>query len=144
MAEYLKTEGRDELEEFTRDLEQQVVALKKKHIRERKKTWLYKAEKARRKQGGTGPPILQRSVVRVSPEVDQSMCDVKHSVSHINQGMEHDDVDKPMSFDSLRQSSLSVFNEFRRARSPRVDPAPEGDLMTSSSLTLKDLYTGRT
>lgn len=109
--EYLKSSGRNELEDFVQTLREQISDLKKKHIRERKKTWLYKAKNAKRNTA-TGSNInIRRSAARVSPEVDE--------------GVETRDSEVSLSETSPRQSSLSVFSEIRRKRSAQVHPAEE-------------------
>ena len=125
VMEYLKSEGRKELEDFTGALQNQIVALKKKQIRERKKTWLYKAEKAKRKAESGSQNNLRKSTARVTPEV--------------NLGMDSPDDEAT----SPRQSSLSVFQEFKKQRCAQVHPSedggtPEDNLSNSSAMELKN------
>ncbi|XP_028417432.1 uncharacterized protein LOC114541817 [Dendronephthya gigantea] len=121
VAEYLRTEGRESLEDFAKSLEQQISALRDKQIRERKSTWLYKAERARLHR--TGSPIsfdLRRSRTRVNPKVNTAF-------------------DKDESGASPRQSSISSFNDFRKKKSGQVVPFVEERSPSQSHLSLTSL-----
>ncbi|XP_028403041.1 uncharacterized protein LOC114525806 isoform X2 [Dendronephthya gigantea] len=107
VAEYLRTEGRESLEDFSKSLEQQISALRDKQIRERKSTWLYKAERARLHPTRSLISFdLRRSRTRVNPEVNTAF-------------------DKDESYTSPRQSSISSFNDFRKKKSGQVVPIVE-------------------
>ncbi|XP_028403037.1 uncharacterized protein LOC114525804 isoform X2 [Dendronephthya gigantea] len=104
VAEYLRTDGRESLEDFAKSLEQQISALRDKQIRERKSTYLYKTEKARLHPTRSLISFdLRRSRTRVSPEVNTAF-------------------DKDESDTSPRQSSISSFNDFRKRKSGQVVP----------------------
>ena len=119
VSQYLKSDGRQTLEEFKESLQKDISKLKNKQIRERKKTWLYKAEKERRLRATSARlNDLRKSTARVSPEVNTAFVE-EDSFSH-----ESDAETSP------RQSSLSSFNEFRRKRSGLVHPM---DHLTSTS-----------
>lgn len=111
VSHYLKSEGRQALEEFTESLQKEIAKLKNKQIRERKKTWLYKAERDRRLRSTSTAFIdLRKSTARVNPEVNTGF--VQEDPAFLE-----DETGK-----SPRQSSLSSFNEFRMKESGQVYP----------------------
>ena len=111
VSQYLKSDGRQTLEEFKESLQKEISKLKNKQIRERKKTWLYKAEKERRlSSASTRFNDLRKSTARVSPEVKTAFVEEDSVFRESDAGT------------SPRQSSLSSFNEFRRKKSGQVYP----------------------
>ncbi len=117
VSEYLKSDGRQTLEEFTKSLERQITLLKNKQIRERKKTWLYKAEKNRAQTTTSVPFDLRRSTARVSPVVNAGFVGDEPA---LNENESVFDENEPST--SPRQSSLSSFRDYRRKKSAQVYP----------------------
>ena len=105
VSRYLKSDGRQALEEFTKYLQGQILSLRKKQINERKNTWLYKAERNRIRSTTSMSFDMRKSTARVSPEVNTAFADDETSTSP-------------------RQSSLSSFYEFRRKKA-QVYPMEE-------------------
>ena len=98
-------------------LKQQIVNLREKHVRERKKTWLFKDHIQRKKRSANS---AIRQSARVRPEVNAGMYDDER----------------------LGESSSSISNYFKRHKASRVSPISEARLheeSESSSIELRDL-----
>ena len=117
VSEYLKSQGRQTLEDFTKSLERQITLLKNKQIKERKNTWLYKVEKPRGRNATSMPFELRRSTARVSPSVNSGFVGDSPTL------VKNEEVSGESELStSPRQSPLSSFHEFRRKKSAQVYP----------------------
>ena len=130
VSEYLKCQGRQTLEDFTKSLQQQITLLKNKQIRERKNTWLYKAEKARGRNATSMPFELRRSTARVNPSVNPGFVGDTPALVK-NEQISGENESEPST--SPRQSSLSSFHEFRRKKSAQVCPMQDHPSTQSQS-----------
>lgn len=106
------------MEDFTSLLEHEITELRERHIRERKNTWLFKAEIKRRK---SVTAVNQRRA-RVSPEVNTAMYDDERSEG----------------------SLTSIPKYLKLQRSPQVHPMSperlsEDSHIRGSSIELRDL-----
>jgi hypothetical protein len=113
------------LEDFAESLERQITLLKNKQIRERKNTWLYKAEKARVRSSTPMPFDLQRSTARVSPAVNSGFIGDSPALVKNEQAVDESSLAgfvEDETGTSPRQSSLSSFHDFRRKISAQVYP----------------------
>ena len=128
VSEYLKSQGRQTLEDFTKSLEREIKLLKSKQIRERKNTWLYKAEKVRGRNATSMPFELRRSTARVSPSVNSGF--VGDSATLVKNEQISNESERST---SPRQSSLSSFHEFRRKKSAQVYPMQDRPSSQSQS-----------
>ena len=106
------------LDNLMSSLKQQIMNLRAKHVRERKKTSLFKDHIQRQKRPSANSAI--RRSARVRPEVNAGMYDDER----------------------LGESSVSISNYLKRHKASRVNPISEARLheeSESSVIELRDL-----
>ena len=105
------------MEDFTALLKRKITDIKDRHIRERKKITLFKAEQNRLKS--TSAMLFNQRRARVSPEVNTAMYDDEMT----------------------RRSSISIHKHQKTMKSPRVHPEgtfSEDSSVRSTSIELKN------